>query len=881
MELVKIKVLTGPNIYAYSPVIEAKIDLEEFDQLESNEIPGFNQQLLSCFPGLFEHTCSTGKRGGLVERLKEGTYLGHVTEHLALQLQVCLGHQVYFGKTSWVEDSVYKVILEYKVKEVALFSLKKAIEIITALVAGKTIERKGIIEEGEEINRLYGIGPSTEAILREADQCGIPYLTLDSRNSLYQLGYGVYQKRIEATIASTTSCIGVDIAGDKMQTKHLLQESGIPIPVGVLIESLAELKNVIFDLEIPLVVKPCSLNHGKGVSVGVFNWYDLKKAFYRAARFSRRVIVEEYIQGKDYRLLVVGDRVVAVAERNPPQVIGDGNSTIRELINQENQNPFRGKGHEKPLTRIKIDPTVVNYLYQQGFALDAIPEQGQIVVLRRNGNLSTGGTARDVSDQVHPANVELAIRAVRMLGLDIAGVDVITPDIRIPITEGKGAIIEVNAAPGIRMHLYPTEGRGKNVALDILKYLFPEGNGRIPIIAITGTNGKTTTTRLLGNILQYKYKQVGMTTSDGIFINNRCIMRGDNTGPRSARTLLMDPSIEIGVLETARGGILREGLGYVESDIGVITNITEDHLGVDDINSLADLASVKSLVIETVKKNGYSILNADDPLVVKLAGKSSAPIIFFSSRSNNLVIRRHCEKGGKAIYNENGLLVFRTGEDREVIMEINKIPLTFSGLATHNLQNVLAATAVLLALGLEREYIKKGLVRFGQHRHDNLGRLNCYQTLGLTVILDYGHNPAGFEEVFKFMQRLGGERMVGIIGVPGDRPDSWVIKAGTIAGKYLDQVYIKEDQARRGRAPGEVASLIREGLNQACFRGNSPFIANEKEALRQALEQARRGDVIVCFYEKDPQDLARIIRQGLTEFESKEPILEAVSKKNN
>ena len=286
-------------------------------------------------------------------------------------------------------------------------------------------------------------------------------------------------------------------------------------------------------------------------------------------------------------------------------------------------------------------------------------------------------------------------------------------------------------------------------------------------------------------------------------------------------------------------------------------------------------------MIETVKKNGYSILNADDPLVVKLAGKSSAPIIFFSSRSNNLVIRRHCEKGGKAIYNENGLLVFRTGEDREVIMEINKIPLTFSGLATHNLQNVLAATAVLLALGLEREYIKKGLVRFGQHRHDNLGRLNCYQTLGLTVILDYGHNPAGFEEVFKFMQRLGGERMVGIIGVPGDRPDSWVIKAGTIAGKYLDQVYIKEDQARRGRAPGEVASLIREGLNQACFRGNSPFIANEKEALRQALEQARRGDVIVCFYEKDPQDLARIIRQGLTEFESKEPILEAVSKKNN
>ncbi len=879
MKILDIKVLAGANIYTYNQVIEMRIDLESINGIESRKIPGFNDNLLRLFPGLRNHYCSKGIPGGFVIRLEEGTYLGHIIEHLALELQVMLGHQVYFGKTRLEEESIYKIIFEYKTRQVGEFAARKAVEIVNSILEHREVNVETVIAKGEEIDRLYGLGPSTRALLRAAEERGIPWLGLGEGSSLYQLGYGIRQRRIEATIASTTSCIGVDLASDKIKTKELLLDSGLPVPRGYIVKTLSELKEIVLNLEMPLVVKPYNGNHGRGVSLNVYNWYDLKRAFFKARKLSDMVVIEEFIQGKDFRLLVVGNRVIAASERIPPHVVGDGRHTVRELVEIINSSAERGRGHERPLTRIKIDEIVSDYLKHQGYTPDSVLEEGQTVYLRINGNLSTGGTAVDITEQVHPYNCQLAVRAAGLVGLDIAGIDIITPDIRIPLESGKGAIIEVNAAPGIRMHHYPTKGKKRDVAREIINYLFPEDDGRIPIISITGTNGKTTTTRLVGHILSYKYNPVGMTTTGGIFINDQLIRPGDSTGPRSARTLLRDPSIEVAVLETARGGILREGLGYKKSDIGVITNISEDHLGINGVESLEDLADVKSLVIEMVRRDGYSVLNADDPTVIKTAENSSASIIYFSLESNNVVIKKHLSRGGNAVYLEGNRVIYQQGEERQtIIKDVTRIPITFDGLAKHNLENVLAAISISLGMGINKSIIERGLLDFGKRWDDNLGRLNLFQTTGLKIILDYGHNPAGFKEVLEFMGKLDGDRLVGVIGVPGDRKDELVIKAGKTAGRYLDKIYIKEDEDLRGRNPGEVAGLLERGLIEVNFQGEYEYISSEKEAVKKALADLVSGDVLVCFYEKEPEQLAQLIRQGIIEYETREPILKLAEK---
>ncbi|MFW6035386.1 MAG: cyanophycin synthetase [Halothermotrichaceae bacterium] len=880
MKILNTKVLSGPNKHAYKPVIEAKIDLMKYNSIESKEMKDFNKKLLSAFLGLKEHHCSRGRPGGFVERLNEGTYLGHVVEHLALELQACLGYEVYYGKTFWCKESIYKIIFEYKVKEIGLYAVKSAVNVVKSLIANKNVNQSKIIKKGEKINRKYGIGPSTKAILQAARRKDIPIIPIDRLSSLYQLGYGKNQQRIEATISSRTSCIGVDIACNKMQTKAILEDCGLPVPPGYVIENLKDLKKVIKKLNMPLVVKPVAGSHGKGVTLKIYNWYSLKKAYYKAKKYSRKIIVEEYHQGKDYRLLVVGGKMVAAAERQPPFIVGNGQDKIKELIKIKNSSNLRGEGHEKPLTKIKIDKSLENVLQDQHYTLDSIPEKDVKVLLRYNGNLSTGGTAADVTEKVHPENRCAAVRAARLIGLDIAGIDILTPDIRIPLNHQQGAIIEVNAAPGIRMHHHPSSGNSIDVAGDIINYLFPESTGRIPIIAVTGTNGKTTTTRLLGSILKNEFNQVGMTTTEGIYINDNCIMYGDNTGPRSAKTLLKDSSIDIAVLETARGGIIREGLGYKQSDIGVITNISEDHLGVDGLETLEDLVDIKSLIIETVKDSGYCILNADDPTVVKLAKRSSAETVFFSVKKDNIVINKHCQKQGKAVYLNNKKLLYRTGNQKSTVMEdITLAPICFGGLAEHNLENILAAAAVSICLGIDFKLIKKGVNNFGKKWQDNIGRLNVFTTVGLAVILDYGHNPAGFEEVFKFMQKLEGRRLVGIIGVPGDRKDELIIKSGETAGKYLDRIYIKEDSNLRGRLPGETAKLLKQGVKRTDFQGQIIYRSSEVDALELALKDAKSGDIIVCFYEKNPDLMTKIIRQGIVEFETREPFIDVVPEK--
>ncbi|MFP4016198.1 MAG: cyanophycin synthetase, partial [Halanaerobiales bacterium] len=651
MKIISHSIMKGPNLYSYSPVIETICDLGDYDRVESKNIKDFNKSLVKNFPGLKEHSCSEGRKGGFLKRLDQGTYLGHIIEHLSLEIQVIHGYDVYYGKTIWTEGSRYKIITEYIVEELAEFAVEAAVEIVMALTEQSKIEQiiNRVKRDGEKIIKRYGIGPSTRSLIEAASNRGIPVITLDKEACLYQLGYGKKQKRIEATISSTTSCIAVDIASNKMQTKILLEDAGLPVPRGYILENTLQLKELICHIDTPLVVKPFNCNHGKGVSLNIHNWYELKKAFYRAKKYSRKVIIEEYIAGKDYRLLVVGNNMVAAAERRPPYVRGDGRSNISQLIDQVNESSLRGEGHEKPLTRINIDEVVVKYLCGQGYNLDTIPEKNQLIYLRHNGNLSTGGTAEDITDQVHPLNVDLAVRAARVIGLDIAGVDIIAQDIRVPLSKQDGAVIEVNAAPGIRMHHFPTTGKKRAAADAIIDYLFPDDNGRVPVVSITGTNGKTTTTRLLAEIFCQIYDNVGYTTTDGTYINGHCIMSGDNTGPISAKAILMEPTIDIALLETARGGIVREGLGYNYSDIGVIINITEDHLGVDGIETLSDLAFIKSLVIETVKRTGNCVLNADDPIVLKLSERASAPIFYFSQENNNVVIANHCNNGGKAV----------------------------------------------------------------------------------------------------------------------------------------------------------------------------------------------------------------------------------------
>lgn len=882
MEILSHKVLFGPNIYLFSPVIEVCIDIGKYDQIESKDVPGFNECLLCYYPGLYEHTCSLGKKGGFVKRLKEGTFFSHILEHLCLEIQSNLGQEVYYGKTIWQKDSEYKIVVEYLVEELAIFAFESAVKLLRNILNNRDIEfivRK-INKDGEEMLCKYGIGPSTKSILEAARKKNVPVIPLDRTSCLYQLGYGNKQRKIEATIASTTSCIAVDIACNKVQTNKIVADAGLPVPKGFIVEKPSELKELIYNLGTPLVVKPYNSNHGKGVSLNINNWYELKESFNCALRYSDKVIVEEFVEGKDYRLLVVGNKLAAAAERIPPFIIGDGKKTIEELINFENRSAERGDGHEKKLTCINIDGMVIKYIREQGFSLNNIPEKGQMVYLRYNGNLSTGGTSKDVTDEVHPINAQLAIRAAQLIGLDIAGVDMIAGDIRVPLSQQNGAIIEINAAPGIRMHHYPREGKTQNVAEDILEYLFPENKGRIPIVSVTGTNGKTTVCRLLAEIFKNLYNNVGLTITGGTYVNDHCIMEGDNTGPLSARILLKEPMVDIAILETARGGILRQGLAYDQSDVGIVINITEDHLGVDGVESLDELINIKSLVIETVKKSGRCVLNADDPLVVNIADRAHAPILYFSRKANNMIISEHCEKGGEAIYLEGNSIVQQKGNKKAVLFEgINDIPITFGGLASHNIENIIAATAATVGLGVNNNVIKKGLMSFNNNFTDNPGRLNIFESIDLKVILDYGHNPAGFKEIFKFMKKIKGKRLVGVVGVPGDRKDGLIVRAGETIARYLDCVYIKEDENLRGREEGEVASLIKKGMLNTGFAGFHKIIADEKEALEEALLNALPGDIIVCFYEKDPEILVQIIKQGIIEFDTRESKIDRIEDK--
>jgi cyanophycin synthetase len=872
MRVSEIQTLAGPNICSHRPVLAMKIYLDELTDKESRDLRGFNERLLALLPGLSDHHCALGRPGGFIERLNEGTYFGHVIEHIALELTNLAGVPVTHGKTRQMgEPGCYRIFIEYQAEQGTKFLLRAAVEMIDYLLRGESYPLAEKLDEAQKLIARTELGPSTKAIVEAATRRNIPWRRI-GQGSLVQFGYGHRRQFIQAAMTSQSSAIAVEIASDKDLTKTLLRQASLPVPEGAVAETEEDAVITMLELSAPVAVKPWDGNQGKGVSLNLTTTAQVEQAFRLARQYSSKVIVEEMLRGRDYRVLVVNGQMVAACERVPAHVIGDGIHTINQLIEIVNQDPARGDGHDKSLTRITLDPPVVESLRRRNLSLTHIPAAGEQIFLRECANLSTGGTARDVTELVHPQMRALCERAARVIGLDVCGIDLILKDISQPPQTGDG-IVEVNAAPGLRMHSSPSEGQSRDVGDAIMETLYPAGDeGRIPIVAITGTNGKTTITRMIGQALATQKKVVGMTTTDGIFINGETILRGDTTGAQSALTVLSDPRVEVAVLETARGGIVRRGLGYDWSDVAVISNIRGDHLGQDGIESLDDLVYVKSLVAERVREGGTLVLNADDERLAQLmeverVKRIPKKVVWFSLRPHHVLIRRHLATGGTAFIYRHGWIVEATQETQIPIVQAAQIPVTFAGAAEFQIANALAAAAACRALGMTREEIAAALSEFRSDEH-NAGRANLYQVGSSYVMLDYGHNPDAFAAIGRMAANWSGRDILGVIGVPGDRNNETIEQAGRAAANSFQRIIIKEDRDRRGRRAGEVAELLRRAVKSVAPDSDCRVVLNENEAIRLALRELRSGEVAVIFYEKIEPALAILKEFGARPVDS-------------
>ena len=851
MEIRQIQAIVGANAYSHRPIIRAIVDLQEWTERFSNELGDFRIRLEENLPTLADHYCSRGKLGGFLERLQEGTLIGHVIEHVTIDLLTQAGQTIKYGKTMAIleEPGCYEIIFNYESKEGAVEGFKQAFALVKALLNKESFDVIYAINRIKKVIAEYELGVSTRVIVEACQERGIPVDRLNG-SSLLQLGYGRNQRRIQATITDATSSIGVDIACDKEMTKKILSDCGIPVPWGHIVTTEEEAVEAFRDIETSVVIKPLHGNQGKGVTLQIGDEAEVRAAFKVAQTYGDWVIVEEYIEGQHYRLVVVGDRLIAAAKRIPAHVIGDGILTISELVAQTNEDPLRGEDHEKALTKLRIDPVVLLTLTQRGLTLSSVPKQGEVVYLRDSANLSTGGIAEDVTDRVHPDNVDLVVNASKLIGLDVAGIDLVIEDIESSYRNKNGYIIEVNAAPGIRMHHFPSVGKARNVGKAIVEQVLPSGNGRIPIVAITGTNGKTTTTRMISKILTDQQLLVGMSSTDGIYINRKLWVKGDTTGPESARIVLRHPDVQVAVLETARGGILRAGLGYEYADVAVITNVSNDHLGQYGIETLEDIAHVKSLVAEVVKPHSYVVLNADDSLVVQMAKRTKGRVIYFSTEKENICVRKHLGIGGTAVFVRRGVILLCQGSRSFRICSVKQIPVTWNGLAKHNIHNVLAAVAAGWAMGLSAVAIRNSLQNFSSDVECNRGRLNLYELNGVRVFVDYGHNAAGISEVVKTVKQLKCGSLVGCITVPGDRPDESVREVGRVAAQGFKRLIIREDSDLRGRLPGEIAQLLYdEALRCGMHPNKIEVVLPEIEAFRRGLDSCVSGDTFVMFYE--------------------------------
>lgn len=865
MQIQATSVYLGPNLYAHFPVIRLTLDLGVLEEWPTVRLGrSFTDALLASLPGLAEHGCSYGEPGGFVRRLheEEGTWLGHVLEHVAIELQNVAGAHVTFGKTRGAgPKGVYHVVFQYEQAEVGQEAARVALMLLYSLLpvelrpAGAVApdfdfarERDGFIRYAQR----RALGPSTASLVEAAEKRDIPWLRLN-KHSLVQFGHGKYQRRIQATVTSETRNIAVEIASDKEETNRILSDLGLPVPKQMLVYSEEEAAAAAERLRYPVVVKPLDANHGRGVSIHLTTSEQVRDAFKQAREHSRGVLVEQFIVGFDHRMLVVNGELIAVAKRMPGHVVGDGVHTVSELVDITNSDPRRGIGHEKVLTRLEFDHQAERLLKQNGYTKESVPQRDTIVFLRSTGNLSTGGTSIDVTDVVHPDNREMAVRATKAVGLDVCGVDFLTSDIAESYKVTRGAICEVNAAPGFRMHVAPSEGQPRDVASPVMDMLFPPGTpARIPIASITGTNGKTTTARMLAHVFKLAGHHVGLATTDGVYIDGHLTVEGDMTGPTSARMILRDPSVDVAVLETARGGLLRSGMGYKKCNVGCVLNVQADHLGLKGIDTLEDLAEVKRIVVEVAKDT--AVLNADDNLCLKMADYTSAAhLCYVTMRQSHALVKEHIRSGGRAVVLEEGInghmiTIYDRGAHIPLLWT-HLVPATLDGKALHNVQNAMFAAGMAFSMGLKLEDIRHGLRTFDMTYFQTPGRMNIFDGHPFKVILDYGHNPAAVEAMVKLVERLEpkGRRLV-VLAAPGDRRDEDVREIGRIAAGHFDHYICRRDDGLRGRQPDEIPSMLRDAL---LAHGVAPkkieLIPDEQEALARALQIGRPHDLVLVF----------------------------------
>ncbi|MGN6177934.1 MAG: cyanophycin synthetase [Mucilaginibacter sp.] len=869
MKIENIQVLRGPNIWSANrkKLIQMRLDLQEMEHLPTNKIPGFYERLKELMPSLYEHRCSPGVEGGFFQRVEAGTWMGHVIEHIALEIQTLAGMDTGFGRTRETRTpGVYNVVFSYIEEKVGVFAAESSVRIAEALAKGDDYDLNADIQQMREIREATRLGPSTGSIVEEAIARDIPWIRLN-KQSLVQLGYGKNQVRFRATMTERTSSIAVDIASNKEETKRMLLEQAIPVARGITISSAGDVTRAIHEVGYPLVFKPLNGNHGRGITTNVRTAEDALAAYEHAAKVSHKVIVERFVQGFDFRVLVIDNKMVAAALRNPAHVKGDGHSSIQQLIDRENMDPRRGFGHENVLTLISVDRDTLDILDKKGYTLDTVPAAGEKVFLKSTANLSTGGTSVDVTDQVHPQNVFICERISKIIGLDICGIDIMAKNLTEPLTDTGGVVLEVNAAPGFRMHVAPSEGLPRNVAGHVLDMLYPNGSpSGIPIIAVTGTNGKTTTTRLIAHIVKNNGFRVGFTTSDGIYVQNNMLQKGDTTGPVSTEFILKDPTVEFAVLETARGGILRSGLGFGKCDIGVITNIQEDHLGIADIHTLDDLSRVKSVVINAVKKDGWGVLNADNEYCVRIGKRADCNIAYFSRNENNPVIKAHCKKGGTACIAENGFITIKKGDWKIRVQRIALVPLTFGGTVPFMIENVLAATLAAFLWGFKTGDIKISLETFIPSAAQTPGRMNIFNFRDFRFMVDFAHNPDGYNGVKEFLKTIDSPRKIGLVAGTGDRRDEDIRELGRLSAQMFDYILLRQEDHLRGRTRENILGLMIEGIQE--IDPGKPYEIirlTGEEAIRHAMGKATPGAFIVTLSDAVHNSVA--IAQHLLEGE--------------
>ena len=862
MRIVEIRALRGPNLYSGFPVIFMKVDIGALEDSPTDVISGFLENIGEMMPTLVEHTCSPGRRGGFLERVERGTWAAHVVEHVAIELQCLAQTEVGFGKTVSTDTrGVYNVVYRYRNEKVGLRAGVFAVNIVKALFQGEITDVQPYVGVLARIQELDQYGPSTQSIVTEAQRRGITHLRLNS-SSYVQLGQGRYQRRIQATVMDDTSALGVEIADDKERTKELLSSSmGIPVPEGRAVQTLTDALKQAHIIGYPLVAKPLIGNHGRGITTKINNDQELQIAFRIANGFWDRVLIEKHLEGKDYRLLVIDGKLVAAALREPAQVVGNGRDTIQDLIHETNNDVQRGVGHQKHLTQIEVDDMTEVLLAKSDLSLESIPLEGEKVLLKSTANISTGGTALDVTDEVHPSIRSMAERISRIIGLNVMGIDLIAPSLQHPLCKGSAGVLEVNSAPGFRMHLSPSAGTPRNVAAHVVDMLFPPGsNHTIPIVAVTGTNGKTTTTRLISHILGVNGSVVGMACTDGVHIGGLPIIEGDYSGPEGARMVLTDSAVDHAVLEVARGGILRRGLGFDECDVGVLLNISNDHLGEGDINTEEDLAKLKSTVIEAVRPTGYAVLNADDPFFsVHQHAAGEAKIIRFSVDPDNGDLPENLEQGHMNVILQDDMVKIQRKEGTSTVARISEIPIAFGGQALFNVQNVLAATAAALALGLTEPQVRAGLVDFTSSIDQVPGRMNIIEMGSFKAVVDYGHNKGAIEATGDFFQDLAAGRIIRMTSGTGNRRGEDIIGYGLSLSHYSDHVVLT-DADPRNRPPGETARLVQKGLMEGGFtRDMVTMIFDERQATRFALDMAGHGDLVILHAD----NIGQVIRDVL------------------